>query len=79
MSSSTPILSAAYDQLKDESHELLKKKKGLGKAIDTVADVVKAPGGIKKELKKLKYVHSLVQLTVKGPKVGGPGFLLCGK
>jgi hypothetical protein len=54
MTSSTPILSAAYDQLKDESHELLKKKKGLGKAIDTVVDVVKAPGAVKKELKKLK-------------------------
>lgn len=53
-SSATPILSAAYDTIKDESHELLKKKKGLGKAFDTVADVVKAPGSMKKELKKLK-------------------------
>lgn len=79
MSSSTPILSAAYDQIKEESHELLSKKKGIGKAFDTVADVVKAPGAIKKEMKKLQFVTLSSLLTFEGLKVVGLGFLLYGK
>jgi len=55
MSQGAPLMTAAYETLKEEGGDLLGKRKNtVEKVFAGVSDVVKAPGAFKKELKKLR-------------------------